>query len=181
MATETRYTVIYADPPWPEYGGGKVKRGADKHYSLMSVPAIQGLGPRVQEWAAADSFCFLWVTNNHLPSGLAVLEAWGFKYITNAVWCKPSIGLGHYFRGQHELILLGKRGSPPYSRRPNGSEKGRVVHPSVFHAPKGQHSAKPLSVQDAIETFSPGPYLELFARSSRMGWASVGDELGEKM
>jgi hypothetical protein len=22
-----KYKTIYADPPWPEYGGGKIKRG----------------------------------------------------------------------------------------------------------------------------------------------------------
>lgn len=26
-----KYRTIYIDPPWPERGGGKIKRGADKH------------------------------------------------------------------------------------------------------------------------------------------------------
>lgn len=30
-----KYKTIYADPPWQESGGGKIKRGADKHYLLI--------------------------------------------------------------------------------------------------------------------------------------------------
>jgi len=34
----------YADPPWPEYGGGKIKRRADRHYPMMKVKDIIALG-----------------------------------------------------------------------------------------------------------------------------------------
>lgn len=47
------YQVIYIDAPWPERGGGKVKRGADRHYSLMKVDDIIALP--VDEWAAPDA------------------------------------------------------------------------------------------------------------------------------
>ena len=172
------YEVILADPPWPERGGGKIKRGADRHYPLMSVGEIKDLGSDIRELAAPDSFLFLWVTNNYLADGLETVEYWGFRYVTNMVWCKPSIGLGHYFRGQHELLLLGIKGHPAYSRRPNGSEAGRIVHSSVVHAPKHGHSQKPQAVFDIIQTFSPGPYLELFARIPRLGWDCMGNEVG---
>jgi hypothetical protein len=29
------YRCILADPPWLERGGGKIKRGADRHYPLL--------------------------------------------------------------------------------------------------------------------------------------------------
>ena len=35
-----KYKTIYADPPWNEQGGGKIKRGADKHYNLMKTKEI---------------------------------------------------------------------------------------------------------------------------------------------
>lgn len=38
-----KYKTIYADPPWPERGGGKIKRGADRHYPLMTVRDIAAL------------------------------------------------------------------------------------------------------------------------------------------
>ncbi len=31
MTLKYKYKTIYADPPWPEVGGGKIKRGADRH------------------------------------------------------------------------------------------------------------------------------------------------------
>lgn len=174
------YEVIYADPPWPEHGGGKIKRGADRHYPLMSVQEIQNLGSDVRALAAPDSFLFLWVTNNYLGAGLETVGHWGYRYVTNAVWVKPSVGLGHYFRGQHELLLLGIRGQPAYSKRPanQGSQAGRKVHPSVIQAPKQAHSQKPEAAIDIIQTFSDGPYLELFARRHRMGWDCMGNEVG---
>lgn len=174
----TRYNVILADPPWPERGGGRIQRGADRHYRLMRTREIEALGEQVQGWAAADCFLFLWVTNNHLPDGLQVMRAWGFRYVSNLAWVKPTLGLGHYFRMQHELCFLGVRGRPPYSRRPRGSAAGRVVHPSVVFADRREHSRKPDAVIDIIETFSPGPYLEMFSRYPRLGWDVMGDEVG---
>ena len=41
--TERRYKTIYIDPPWEEKGGGKIKRGADKHYNLMTMKEIEAL------------------------------------------------------------------------------------------------------------------------------------------
>ena len=175
---EERFALVLADPPWNEQGSGKIVRGAQKHYPLMKTNDIIGLGSTLEPHLADDAFLFLWATVSHLPDALSVMGAWGFTYKTNAVWCKPRIGLGHYLRMQHDHLLIGTRGSPPYSKRPNGSEAGRVVMPSVIHAPTGAHSEKPQAVHDYCGTFSDGPYLEMFARKPRMGWASWGDEVG---
>lgn len=35
-----KYKTIYVDPPWMERGGGKIKRGADRHYKLMTTKEI---------------------------------------------------------------------------------------------------------------------------------------------
>ena len=40
-----------------------------------------------------------------------------------------------------------------------------------------KHSAKPQEMYELIESRSQGPYLELFARNSRPGWSSWGDEI----
>ena len=48
------YCTLVADPPWPEYGGGKIRRGANKHYSLMSIEEIKALGPMVKAWRGAE-------------------------------------------------------------------------------------------------------------------------------
>lgn len=40
-----KYRTIYADPPWMEHGGGKIKRGADRHYPFRPSPdARSGAG-----------------------------------------------------------------------------------------------------------------------------------------
>lgn len=182
------YGTIYADPPWPEHGGGKVKRGADRHYGLMKVKDICALGSAVQNLAADNSHLYLWVTNNYLPAGLEVMKAWGFDYVTNLCWGKVRLeydngfgtttviqqGLGQYFRGAHELLLFGKRGQPPYRTLPNGK---RAQHPSLVLHERTEHSAKPETFRDIITKVSHGPYLELFARERVPGWASWGNEL----
>lgn len=63
--TDRKYQTIYADPPWWETGGGKIKRGADRHYQLMKTPEIIALP--VPELIAPDGcHLYLWATNNHL-------------------------------------------------------------------------------------------------------------------
>ena len=54
---DKKYKTIYADPPWPEYGGGKIKRGADRHYKLMSIEEIKNLPVR----DLADTNCHLYL------------------------------------------------------------------------------------------------------------------------
>jgi N6-adenosine-specific RNA methylase IME4 len=83
-----RYGTIFADPPWPETGAGKIKRGADRHYPLMKVSEIVAMAELVQNLAEPDSHLYLWATNNFLPQALEVLKAWGFRYKTAITWMK---------------------------------------------------------------------------------------------
>jgi N6-adenosine-specific RNA methylase IME4 len=41
---------------------------------------------------------------------------------------------------------------------------------------KREHSRKPDEQYEIIEACSPGPYLELFARGNRNGWATWGNQ-----
>ena len=177
-----KFEIVLADPPWNERGGGKIKRGADRHYPLMKTEEIIRLGDDIEHFIGDDAFLFLWVTNNYLPAGLEVMQAWGFDYRTNFVWVKDRVGLGFYARGQHELCLVGVRGNPPRSRRGGGGgSNGFEVPPSVLHADRGAHSKKPEAFYEVVESFKsePGsPCLELFARNTRAGWESWGNELG---
>ena len=182
---EWRYQVVYADPPWPERGGGKSKRGADRHYALMTVESIASLGlhlpsgePGVLDLAAPDSFLFLWATNNHLPDAMHVLGLWGFRYVTNFAWVKDKAGLGFYGRGKHELLLLGVRGKPPRSEQPSPEKRADYYIPhSAVHAPRTLHSRKPGEFADIAASFG-SPRLEMFARGRRQGWDVWGEEAG---
>lgn len=81
------------------------------------------------------------------------------------------IGMGHYVRGAHELLLVCTRGRPHVRRHDL---------PSVIFAPRGPHSAKPDEGMELIEQLCGGPRLELFARRSRLGWTGWGDQLGDE-
>lgn len=170
-----KYRVIYADPPWYQRGGGKSKRGADKHYPIMKEAEITRvmksyLADRVED----DAHLYMWVANNHLPEALRIIEALDFRYITNLCWAKPSFGLGRYFRGQHELCLFATRGSGFKVRTPENNVSSLL---GGGYLPKRQHSRKPDEMYDLIEARSFGPYLEMFARKTRNGWDSWGDEI----
>lgn len=164
------YGTLLLDPPWNEKGAGKSKRGADRHYPLLTTRRIvEVLKDDCPIKAAESAHCYLWVTNNFLRDGLMVLESIGFRYVTNLVWVKPNFGLGRYFRGQHELCLFGVRGRFIPTRTNNT--------PTVIHALRRRHSQKPSEFYGLIEQNSPGPRAELFARSTRPGWDSWGNEV----
>jgi N6-adenosine-specific RNA methylase IME4 len=163
--TDGGYRTILADPPWRFTNRtGKVApehRRLDR-YSTMTLDAIKALP--VSDAAAVNAHLYLWVPNALLPDGLAVLEAWGFRYVSNVVWAKrrkdggpDGRGVGFYFRNVTELVLFGVRGSmrtlPPARSQVN-----------MIETRKREHSRKPDEQYDLIEACSPGPYLEMFAR-----------------
>ena len=122
----------------------------------------------VQSIADEECWLYMWVTNNFLVEGLDIMEHWGFKYITNLVWAKNTIGLGYYFRGQHEICLFGKKGN----LKPLVKNESTLVK-----ANKAEHSKKPHEFYTKIENQSHGPRIELFARNIRKGWDAWGNEV----
>jgi N6-adenosine-specific RNA methylase IME4 len=174
------FKTILADPPWRFANRtGKVApehRRLDR-YSTMTLDAIKRIP--VTECLAANAHLYLWVPNALLPEGLAVMEAWGFRYVSNLVWAKrrkdggpDGRGVGFYFRNVTELLLFGVRGSmrtlSPARRQVN-----------MIETRKREHSRKPDEQYDLIEACSPGPRLELFARHPQDGWTVWGDESAE--
>lgn len=160
------YSVIYADPPW-EYYFDEVRGAAKNHYQTMPLEELK----KLQLPQTPDCVLFLWATNPKLEDALELMREWGFEYKTNMVWVKPHFGNGYYVRGQHELLLIGRRGNIPVPEEANRPS-------SIIEAPTTEHSAKPPVVYDIIERMYPGrKYLELFARNKRQGWDSWGDEL----
>jgi N6-adenosine-specific RNA methylase IME4 len=170
----TKYRTILADPPWNERGGGKIKRGADRHYDLMRTHDIIDLMRYTLDGKIADdAHLYLWVTNNYLPDGLAVLGALGFSYKTNIVWAKNRPGIGQYFRGQHELCLFGVRGKG-FSVRTERRDIATLLGKGML--PRTEHSVKPPEIYELVESRSEGPYIELFARRRVVGWDSWGND-----
>lgn len=167
-----KFATIVIDPPWDpgDEGEGKGEglygRGHPP-YATMPFAEIRDLP--VGAYADDDCHLYCWVTNRSLPKAFALLETWGFRYCTAVTWCKPHFGMGAYFRGATEHVLFGVRGSQPLKRRDAGT---------WFEAPRGPggHSSKPVEFYELVESCSPGPYLEIFARGQREGWVSWGAE-----
>ena len=171
------FGTILADPPWQFTNRtGKV---APEHrrlsrYSTMTLQQILELP--VAQLAADRSHLYLWVPNALVLEGLEVMKRWGFTYKTNLVWYKTrhdggpdGRGVGFYFRNVTELVLFGTRGHlrtlAPGRRQVN-----------IVISRKREHSRKPDELYAIIESCSPGPYLELFARYERPGWLQWGNE-----
>lgn len=161
------YTLVYADPPW-EYGFAQSKsREIENNYLSATTDQICAHAPYTSE----NCVLLLWATAPKLPDALRVLSAWGFEYKTHAVWDKQKIGMGYWFRGQHELLLVGTKGnvSPP-------APESRVS--SLFTEARRAHSEKPDCVYQWIESAFPAhSKLEMYARIVRPGWNVWGNEV----
>lgn len=171
------FLTILADPPWRfSNRTGKV---APEHkrlgrYATMSLDDVKKMP--VNEAAARNAHLYLWVPNALLKEGLDVMDAWGFRYISNIVWAKrrkdggpDGRGVGFYFRNVTELLLFGVKGHmrtlAPGRRQVN-----------MIETRKREHSRKPDEQYKLIEDCSPGPYLELFARYPQPNWICWGHE-----
>ena len=176
-----RFRTILADPPWRfQNRTGKM---APEHrrlsrYDTMTLDEIKALP--VPSVAGATAHLYLWVPNALLPEGIEVLRAWGFEYKSNIVWHKvrkdggsDGRGVGFYFRNVTELLLFGVRGKNVRTLAPGRRQV------NLLSTRKREHSRKPDEMYEIIEACSPGPYLEMFARGSRRGWATFGDQSEE--
>lgn len=175
-----KYNTIYADPPWQfQNRTGKV---APEHkrltrYETMRLEDIMALP--VDQIAGDKAHLYLWVPNALLPSGLAVMDAWGFEYKGNIVWEKvrkdgqpDGRGVGFYFRNVTELLLFGikKKSAPNRTLDPARSQV------NLIRSMKREHSRKPDEIIPIIEKCSLEPRIELFARGDREGWTMWGDQ-----
>ncbi len=190
---EGGFGAILADPPWRFQTRTELlpsnrasRRDAEKHYATPSLEDVKALP--VHAVAAKNAHLFLWTTGPFLELAFDVIKAWGFRYSAVAfTWIKLKrghdprqlrvlplieqdlhVGLGLTTRKNAEFCLLGRRGS---ARR-----EAKDVR-EIILAPVRQHSRKPDETYGRIERYCAGPYLELFARQTRSGWTSWGDEV----
>jgi N6-adenosine-specific RNA methylase IME4 len=164
---DARFPTIIIDPPWDWGDEGDIDqfgRGRPTYQTLTFEELLElNIEDRsIEDVADVDAHCYLWITNRSLPKGFTLLETWGFRYVTCLTWCKPSIGMGNYFRGSTEHILFGVKGSQPLKVNDVGT---------WFAWPRGEeHSDKPDAFYEAVESWSPGPFLDVFGRKARDGW-----------
>lgn len=166
------YHAIVVDPPWelttgPNVFGSKERGNEALAYSQMTLDDIRELD--VQKLAAPDAHLYLWTTNRYLEDAYDIARAWGFEPSTLLVWCKQprGVGLGGTFRLTAEFIVFACRGSLPARR---------IVERTWFEWPRGQHSVKPDAFYQLVESVTPAPYIDLFARKARPHWTVWGAE-----
>ncbi len=164
-----KYQIIYADPPWRYNFSKSGSRRIENQYPTMSLQKIKELVYEIP--FDSNSVLYLWATAPKLLEALSVMKAWGFTYKTQAVWDKEIIGMGYWFRGQHEILLVGTKGkfSPPH-------QSLRVS--SVYKERRGRHSKKPDEIRKLISKWYPNEdKVELFAREKTKGWDVWGNEV----
>lgn len=175
------FGAVLADPPWSfevwskDTGSG---RSPSAHYVTQTIDDIGGLP--VADLVASNCALFMWACWPTIRDAFVVLDSWGFKYKTCAfTWLKadpyrlfadeatPTAGMGYWTRANSEVCLLATRGKP---KRLNADVRQGII------APRREHSRKPDEIHGRIERLVAGPYLELFARQSRPGWTTWGNQ-----
>ncbi len=185
-----RFSTIVADPPWP-YDNMKGPQSSPSHrpnsyntnlgsvssalrYGNVSMDDLKRID--VEAWSAEAAHLYLWTTNSFMVEAHDLARAWGFVPKTILTWVKvkpdgtPSMKTGYYYRGATEHCLFAVRGS----LRLLGP-----AAPTAFMSNRLPHSVKPAWFYALVEEQSPGPYLELFSRQSRLGWTCLGNEVPE--
>ena len=159
--------LILADPPWKYDFAETDNRKIENQYPTATVEEMR---THIKK-TAPDCVLFMWATAPKLKEALVLIEEWGFTYKTHAIWDKVKIGMGYWFRGQHELLLFATKGnvSPPFDEQ-------RVS--SIFTEARKGHSVKPNCVYEWIEkTFPHLTKLEMYARKARVKWTVMGNEI----
>lgn len=188
-----KYGLIYADPEWkfkPYSTVTGMDRAAENHYPTSELAAL--CARPVASIAAPDCVFAMWATVPMLAEAFCVLDAYGFarfdrdqatghlvldksqgRYVSAGSWTKykpgAGIGMGHWFRVDHEILLIATRGKPPAPAKGNQWR-------SVFDEPASKvHSEKPDVVYEMLESYFPTlPKIELNARKARPGWDRWG-------
>ena len=170
-----KFSLIYADPPWRYEHVKTESRAIENQYPTMSLDEIKA------QFIPAGDDCvlFLWATSPKLAESMEVVSEWGFEYRTCAVWDKETVGMGYYFRQQHELLLIATKGSPGVPDE--GDRVGSIFRSSAFRTKRMKHSEKPHEVYDLIDKMYPryareDLRIELFSRTKKDGWSNWGND-----
>lgn len=182
------------DPPWAYQQASRHERlsgfSTDHEYPSLTTDELRGL-----PIAQLMRYGFLWTTGPFIEDAYSLIRSWGMLPITMLAWVKcaeintdglpafpdrkapentfdpeviikPTFGVGYWFRGCVEPIIVFKAPDAPSIRTPFVG----------LLSPNARHSRKPETLHHLIESHFPGPYLELFGRRERPGWNVFGNE-----
>lgn len=88
-----------------------------KNYRVMPTEEIAGFLETIDYPIANTAILFLWRLSSMQEDALTVARAWGFRVLSETVWCKATkdgkrwFGMGRTVRASHETALICVRGS----------------------------------------------------------------------
>ena len=175
------YGIIYADPPWPitmaNPRDSKKNLIPELPYKTMSVDdCFAVIDPFLAQ--ADDKFnVFIWTVDKFLWDAEQQMKKRGYKLHVRMIWDKGN-GFPAAFtvRPSHEYLLWFYK--PGHLLKPRKEAQGKYT--TVFYEPSTVHSKKPVAAYKMLEDMFPDvAKIELFARNTRDGWQSWGNEIGK--
>lgn len=188
-----QYGLIYADPAWHQemYSDKGYQKSPEMHYDTMTLYEMKAMRDEILFRTAPNAVCVMWSMWNMLDQAMELMTAWGFTYTTGMPWIKRTIngkntfGTGYVLRGCTEPVLIGTHGKPRIKHK---KQRGLLITDDlpddiaindlsvVIDTQRREHSRKPDEMIPLLEGLFDGPYLELFARTKRPGWAVWGNQ-----
>lgn len=173
------YGLIYADPPWKQSKGGKKSvrensSGKPLDYPTCSLDEIKEHLRLATESTTENSILFLWTIDKYLFEAQQIAESLGYKLHARMIWDKVTgIPAAFTVRYGHEYLLYMYKGKLiPVAK----DERGKIH--TVFRERVTKHSKKPDIAYEIIERLYPDlKKLEMYARETRDGWDSFGNEV----
>lgn len=179
--TDVTYNLLYIDPPWKQSRGGKKavrenSSGLPLTYNTMSLEDIERHIEDAVSKTSENSVMFLWTIDKYLFEAQHIAEDLGYKLHARMIWDKVTgIPAAFTVRFGHEYLLYMYKGK----LTPVATEERGKIH-TVFREQVRRHSQKPEIAYEIIERLYPNlNKLEMYARNTRDGWDSFGNEVGD--
>lgn len=179
----SKYGIIYTDPPWEQKKGGKKSvrpnsSGRELDYNTMSMEDITTFHKQILEQNTEKQHnVFIWTIDKYLTETERFMGDFGYTRHARIIWDKVTgIPSAFTIRYAHEYLLW-------YYRKGNilmPRKEARGIYSDVMREQVTRHSKKPECAYRMIEDMFPqATKLELFARNTRPGWDSYGNEVKE--
>lgn len=167
-----KFKTILMYPPWPvKFIKLKMRPNQVKMpYETMSYDDLKQVGYYLQPLLDDNCNLFMWTTHTMLPTALQLVQQYGFKYHCLLTWQKFNGRPCWGFKRKTEFVIYAYKGKITVNQR------GHFI-PTLFEEKLTKHSVKPQALYTLLESNTPMPRLELFARSRREGWTNIGNEL----
>jgi len=136
LAGSEQAQMMFTDPPFNVKIGGNVSGlGSSQHREFAMASGemdrrqfTKFLADFLQccrEILAEGAVIYACMDWRHLPELFSATEAAEFTLLNMCVWAKTNAGMGTFYRSQHELVLVSKKGTAPHINNFELGKKGR--------------------------------------------------------